>query len=651
MTTRRIFYSTQEDMHTSDVTEDIATFDRTAEASDSDTIVEESVWGSSDSEDTLNDCDDDEELRKKNDQEYIGSQSVWYTQVSHRHYAYYNMRLHELMTRQEEECVMERYDCLIWPNGTRFRFTFLNGSPSLQQHVASMLENPLGWAHTANFTFEWQRKRKGSDKTPIAEVRIEFASEITSWSKIGLNCAFERPTAPTLRLDASNPCLEGTVRHELGHMLGLQHEHQRWISDVEFDVEVARPMLCQYSHPDSDIFVKKLESRIDPFQYDSTSLMHYDFSGCSPAAFKSKSPITSWNPAQPFSDKDRKLIAYLYPLPTGGHVAVRKIPPENTRLPKSKRRTVMLPHLWHSKCRVMLGFADFSWRPESAKTTWLRASATSCGQRYFHLEAEGTNATAHVAYLAADPHLTNMQVSSRATSCGYLPVDPEKTHYVELHRLRDNTSSKAKVVTWISGLEIEDSEMDFEATIDTAMRLTANDKTLIIHHRASPRVLTYVDWVVMNPGALNIDGGRVDCFAGEGQFEGRENFTPLPFSEQGGWGSRCPKVMTAVTGMRHQRCSEHTDGEDVWCKIEVLSTNKDNFGWVVRACHERCFPKLSFSWLVVPEPAMLPFFFPKADQKPTKHPRPWRRVEKDVVSGPEDGVDGLSRLFEIDDRA
>jgi hypothetical protein len=86
-------------------------------------------------------------------------------------------------------------------------------------------------------------------------------------------------------MDQSDAALLGTLRHELGHILGLRHEH------------IANPVTCTTESP--------ADSRpLTPF--DATSVMHYDW--C-PGAY---------GPNDEISRYDALGIRYLYNLPTHG---------------------------------------------------------------------------------------------------------------------------------------------------------------------------------------------------------------------------------------------------------------------------------------------------------------------------------------------
>jgi hypothetical protein len=315
--------------------------------------------------------------------------------------------------------------------------------------------------------------------------------------------------------------------------------------------------------------------------------------------------------------KDQKLIAYLYPLPAGGYLKPQTNQYSDGRLPRAQRQVVMLPHVWSSTCRVMLGFASFTWQFNHEEVKFHAQVSAQC-KRYFHLESWANRVNAILAYLAIDPATANIQMRSAKTCIEAASMDPDTNHCTELHRLRWNISSKAKVITWIKALHISDASIDFEVCVDYGMRLSYISKRLATHTRSTQGVFAEIDWLVINPNALNIDGGRVHWTSREDSTVGSETFRLGLYS---GWDHEVPQVMTAVHGLKYHRTYKHHDNDEVFFKLDVINASSSGFQWEVRICHRECFSALGFSWVVAPKPVTEYFGFPNGDKRPKKYTR------------------------------
>jgi serralysin len=110
-----------------------------------------------------------------------------------------------------------------WQSGDVIRMMFLEGDESLRQRVRTTAER---WTapEMANVRFEFV------DEGP-AEVRIAFQQGDGSWSYLGTQCQGIVDPEPTMNYGWLTPAsdddeLTRVVMHEMGHALGLIHEHQ-----------------------------------------------------------------------------------------------------------------------------------------------------------------------------------------------------------------------------------------------------------------------------------------------------------------------------------------------------------------------------------------------------------------------------------------
>jgi serralysin len=109
-----------------------------------------------------------------------------------------------------------------WQSGDVIRMKFLEGDQALRDRVQRTAERWTGWA---NVTFEFV-----PDDAP-ADVRIAFQQGDGSWSVLGTQCQGVPADQATmnygwLTVDTDDAEVTRVVMHEMGHALGLIHEHQ-----------------------------------------------------------------------------------------------------------------------------------------------------------------------------------------------------------------------------------------------------------------------------------------------------------------------------------------------------------------------------------------------------------------------------------------
>jgi hypothetical protein len=255
----------------------------------------------------------------------------------------------------------------LWDNGAVLRVSFLDGPPEYQKLVKDCLDE---WLKYANLNI------KEVESKADAEVRAAFGESFVepgaTYALLGMQALSGPPDKPTLYLGLLKAMPEKEKRrlvlHEIGHVIGLFHEHQN--PNCTNFIEFKKPDIYQYYQATAGWPHEMVEMQImKPFDvpyrpFDPRSIMMYEL----PTAV-----VLYPGPLRPrvneeLSDSDKSFASRLYPR---GNDAES---PE-----KSERLTVNGPPV-RTSIDLGVGKRFYHFTAEAAATFDLEVQAEYAGQ-------------------------------------------------------------------------------------------------------------------------------------------------------------------------------------------------------------------------------------------------------------------------------
>ncbi len=193
-----------------------------------------------------------------------------------------------------------------WPKGTVLRVKFLNGSPALKSKVLNAAK--IWEQYAENISFEESNSRQ-------AEIRVQFGL-VGNDSQIGTdNLKIREKSGPTMHLQFTRQSTDEYIRavalHEFGHALGLDHEHQNPMANIQWNIPKVYAYYKQTDNWDPPTVDENVLNTLGwgPAQhtvFDPESIMAYPI----PDSLTTNGFSIPWNTE--LSDLDKEFIGKMY---------------------------------------------------------------------------------------------------------------------------------------------------------------------------------------------------------------------------------------------------------------------------------------------------------------------------------------------------
>lgn len=160
----------------------------------------------------------------------------------------------------------------LWPQQSVIKISLLGMTPEQEEFTKTNINK---WAPHVNLTFEFTDDSDG-------DIRIAADNDLSGGhSYLGirsLNVPAYKPTTVIGFQGGLNAYNAGTIQHEFGHVLGLQHEHQHEHNNLDINWSVVnKAYIGKGGAKEVKHNFKPLVSDVVSSEYDRKSIMHYGF--------------------------------------------------------------------------------------------------------------------------------------------------------------------------------------------------------------------------------------------------------------------------------------------------------------------------------------------------------------------------------------
>src|SRR4029077_6592615 len=205
-----------------------------------------------------------------------------------------------------------------WVNGTVLHYCFFTkGHFAVPKKQADAVRGAFKKWKAVGIGLDFKEVTKLSE----AEVRIGYSvPDGSSASSVGrdvLKVPLNQPTT-VYGWDLTTPYGSGTALHELGHVLGMEHEHQNpfagivWHEQAVYDSLAKPPNSWDHATTYHNILEKLSTSQVQGSKWDPDSIMEYEFEPGLIAEPK-QYDINGLTPPGTLSDADKEWARKWYP--------------------------------------------------------------------------------------------------------------------------------------------------------------------------------------------------------------------------------------------------------------------------------------------------------------------------------------------------